>query len=68
MRADLGDLGSQMRVGLLQTRDGAVTQTSHHGHQRIKVLQLEEFLKDSGMEQSGREKGGRVRWREGRDR
>jgi hypothetical protein len=46
VRADLGDLGSQMRVGLLQTRDGAVTQTSHHSHQRIKVLQLEEFLKD----------------------
>lgn len=40
----LGDLWGEMGVGLLQTTDGTVAQSPNHGHKRVKVLQLEEFL------------------------
>lgn len=34
----------QIRVSLFKSRYGAVTQSPHHRHQSVEVLQLQEFL------------------------
>jgi len=37
-------LGADVGLRVFETRDGAVAEAAHHGHQRVEVLQLQQLL------------------------